>query len=74
MIKDHVLRLTYTAHDVAPFARDMGYVKTDGRVKPPIVWNEADRRHLRRGSMRFISFSTASRTKMTSVTSSLHSP
>ena len=28
IVKDHVLRLTYTAHDMAPFARDMGYVKT----------------------------------------------
>ncbi len=47
IVKDHVLRLTYTAHDMAPFARDMGYVGTDGAVKPPIVWNEAERRHLR---------------------------
>lgn len=41
LIRDHVLRLTYTAHDMAPFARDLGY---DG---PPIVWNEEERRHLR---------------------------
>lgn len=47
IVKDHVLRLTYTAHDMAPFARDMGYVDPDGAVKPPIVWNEAERRHLR---------------------------
>ena len=47
IIKDHVLRLTYTAHDMAPFARDMGYVNKNGRVKPPIVWDEAERRHLR---------------------------
>lgn len=37
VVKDHVLRLTYTAHDMAPFARDMGYVEKDGRVKPPII-------------------------------------
>jgi hypothetical protein len=47
IVKDHVLRLTYTAHDMAPFARDMGYVTRTGKVKPPIVWDEAERRHLR---------------------------
>jgi hypothetical protein len=47
IVKDHVLRLTYTAHDMAGFARDMGYVNSDGSVKAPIVWNEAERRQLR---------------------------
>jgi hypothetical protein len=47
VIKDHVLRLTYTAHDMAAFARDMGYVNKDGTVKPPFIWNENERRHLR---------------------------
>jgi hypothetical protein len=32
---------------MAPFARDMGYVNADGSVKPPIIWNEDERRHLR---------------------------
>ena len=41
LVRDHVLRLTYTADDMAPFARDLGY---DG---PPFVWNEEERRHLR---------------------------
>ena len=41
LVCDHVLRLTYTAHDMAPFARDLGY---DG---PPFPWNDDDRRHLR---------------------------
>ncbi len=41
LVRDHVLRLTYTAHDMAPFARDLGY---DGQ---PFVWNEEERRHLR---------------------------
>ena len=41
LVRDHVLRLTYTAHDMTPFARDLGY---DG---PPFVWNEEERRHLR---------------------------
>ena len=47
IVKDHVLRLTYTAYDMAPFARDMGYVNPDGSVKPPIIWSEVERRHLR---------------------------
>ena len=41
LVRDHVLRLTYTAHDMAPFARDLGY---DG---PPFIWNEEERCHLR---------------------------
>ena len=41
LVKDHVLRLTYTANDMAPFARDLGY---DG---PPFSWDEEERRHLR---------------------------
>ena len=41
LVRDHVLRLTYTAHDMAPFARDLGY---DG---PPFDWDEEERRHLR---------------------------
>ena len=41
IVRDHVLRLTYTAHDMAPFARDLGY---DG---PPFTWDDEERRHLR---------------------------
>ena len=41
LVCEHVLRLTYTAHDMAPFARDLGY---DGQ---PFIWNEEERRHLR---------------------------
>ena len=41
LVRDHVLRLTYTAHDMAPFARDLGY------GGPPFIWNEEERRHLR---------------------------
>ena len=41
LIQDHVLRLTYTAHDMAPFAHDIGY------HGPPFIWNEEQRRHLR---------------------------
>ena len=41
LVCHHVLRLTYTAHDMAPFARDLGH------HDPPFPWNEEDRRHLR---------------------------
>ena len=41
IVRDHVLELTYTAHDMAAFARDLGY---EG---PPFIWNDEDRRHLR---------------------------
>ena len=43
-IRDQVLHLSYTAHDLAPFARDLGHVHADGSVKPPFVWNDEDRR------------------------------
>jgi hypothetical protein len=39
-----VLALTYTAHDMAPFARDLGYVDSQGEVLPPFVWNDEERR------------------------------
>jgi hypothetical protein len=39
-----VLALTYTAHDMAPFAHDLGYVDARGQVLPPFVWNEEERR------------------------------
>ena len=41
LVRDHVLRLTYTSHDMKPFARDLGY---DGS---PYIWDEEERRHLR---------------------------
>lgn len=39
-----VLALTYTAHDMAPFARDLGFVDAAGDVLPPFVWNDEERR------------------------------
>lgn len=39
-----VLVLSYTAHDMAPFARDLGYVDDAGAVLPPFVWDEEARR------------------------------
>ena len=41
LARREVLHLTYTAHDMAPFARDMGY---EGE---PFPWDEEDRRHRR---------------------------
>ena len=39
-----VLALSYTAHDLAPFARDLGFVDAAGQVLPPLVWDDEDRR------------------------------
>ena len=47
IVKAAVLELTYTAHDMAPFARDMGHVDAAGDVLPPFIWNEERRLHLR---------------------------
>ena len=47
IVREAVLELTYTAHDMAPFARDMGYVDEAGDVKPPFRWDEERRLHLR---------------------------
>ena len=41
LIRDHVLRLTYTAHDMAGFAADLGH------TGPPFAWDEEERLHLR---------------------------
>ena len=42
-----VLELTYTAHDMAPFARDLGHLNEAGKVKPPFRWDEDRRLRLR---------------------------
>lgn len=47
IVKEAVLELTYTAHDMAPFARDMGYIDEAGEVLSPFVWDEERRLHLR---------------------------
>jgi hypothetical protein len=44
-IRAEVLALTYTAHDMAGFAADLGYVDASGAVKPPFVWDADDRAH-----------------------------
>ena len=47
IVREAVLELTYTAHDMAPFARDMGHVDAAGDVLPPFVWDEERRLFLR---------------------------
>ncbi len=47
IIREAMLELTYTAHDMAPFACDMAYVHEDGRVRDPFVWHEERRLLLR---------------------------
>jgi hypothetical protein len=47
IVREAVLELTYTAHDMAPFARDMGHVDAVGEVLPPFAWDEDRRLALR---------------------------
>ncbi|MGE0502525.1 MAG: hypothetical protein AB7I79_15530 [Rhizobiaceae bacterium] len=47
LLRDIVLELTYTAQDMAPFARDMGYTDDGGNLLPPFGWDEGRRLRLR---------------------------
>ena len=47
VIRDAVLELTYAAHDMAPFARDLGHVDAAGAVRPPFRWDPERRLRLR---------------------------
>jgi hypothetical protein len=47
IVRPVVLELSYTANDLAPFARDMGHVDAKGNVKAPFTWNERRRLELR---------------------------
>lgn len=47
IVREAVLELSYTAHDLAPFARDLGHVDGAGQVKPPFAWDEERRFMLR---------------------------
>ncbi len=47
IVREAVLELTYTAHDMAPFARAMDYVDETGKLKLPFTWDKARRLHLR---------------------------
>ena len=47
IVREAVLELTYTAHDMARFARDMGHVDEAGKVLPPFRWDRDRRLNLR---------------------------
>ena len=47
IVREAVLELTYTAHDMAPFARELGHVDEAGAVRPPFRWHEDRRLALR---------------------------
>ena len=47
IVRQAVLELTYTAHDMAPFAQDLGFLDQSGAVKPPFRWDEERRLRLR---------------------------
>ena len=47
IVREAVLELTYTAHDMAPFAHYMGHVDAAGDLLPPFVWEEERRLFLR---------------------------
>ena len=52
IVRETVLELTYTAHDMVPFARDLGHVDGDGKVLPPFRWDAERRLSLRDMSFR----------------------
>ncbi|WP_292469018.1 hypothetical protein [Mesorhizobium sp.] len=47
IVTDAVLELTYTAHDMAPFATAIGHVNADGSVTQPFLWDDNRRMHLK---------------------------
>lgn len=47
IVTDAVLELTYSSHDMAPFAADMGFTDATGGVRPPFAWDDARRLTLR---------------------------
>ena len=47
IVREVVLELTYTAHDMAPFAREMGHVDDHGEILPPFRWDVLRRLNLR---------------------------
>ncbi len=47
IVREIVLELTYTAHDMTPFARDLGHLDAEGEVLPPFEWDEERRFTLR---------------------------
>ncbi len=47
IVKQYVLELTFTAQDMAPFAKDMEFVDSKGEAKKPFAWDEERRAQLR---------------------------
>ncbi len=47
IVREAVLELTYTAHDMAPFAVAIGHVDENGEVLPPFRWDDERRLNLR---------------------------
>jgi len=47
IVREAVLELSYTANDLAPFARDMGHVDANDDMLPPFRWDQERRLHLR---------------------------
>ena len=47
VVREAVLELAYTAHDMAPLARDLGHVDAAGEPKPPFRWDPERRLRLR---------------------------
>ena len=47
IVRTSVLELSYTAHDLTPFARDLGHVDAGGAALPPFSWDEERRLRLR---------------------------
>ena len=69
------LELTYTAHDMVPFAYDMGHIDEKGEVKPPFTWDEVQApASCALGSTPCSSISTVSQTATTSAISTRPSP
>jgi hypothetical protein len=50
IVREAVLELSYTAHDLAAFARDLGHVDENGEVLAPFKWDE-DRRFTLRAKL-----------------------
>ena len=46
IVREAVLELTYTAHDMAPFATHLGYVDDAGEPRTPFQWDRERRLHL----------------------------
>ena len=47
IVREAVLELSYTTHDMAPLAVDLGHVDGAGEVRPPFRWDAERRLHLR---------------------------